>query len=219
MKYVVSRFNHHIAWLSDYTNDYILYDRSERPIKGSIVVPNVGSDIFDKLTYIIDNYNNLPDVVCLIKANLFDYIRPKEFELIKDNTTFTPILSQFHKEVMCDEGMLKSLNVPAPYPYSFYKDGLYYELNYPAYLKDNPVKNQPKPLTLEFWQNLELPKLLGIDKLQYTPFAPGSNYIVPKENILKYPKEFYEKLRSYIDWAVYPGEVYIIERGLYTIWK
>jgi hypothetical protein len=62
-------------------------------------------------------------------------------------------------------------------------------------------------------------KLLGIYGLDYVPFAPGSNYILPKETILKHPKELYEKLRSYLDWTVYPGEAQIIERGLYTLWS
>lgn len=214
MKYVLSRYEHHIAWLNDYTDDYVIYDRSNTPIKGAIVVPNMGSDISDKFRYIIDNYDNLPEVVCLIKANLFDYIRPKEFELIRDNKTFTPILSQWHKEVLCDSGM------PEPgKPFSFYKDRIYYELNWPSYLKNNPAKNQPIPLSLDWYFAHPLVKLLGIDKMEYIPFAPGSNYILPKENILKHPKSFYEELKSYLDWAIYPGEAMIIERGLYNIWN
>ena|SRR3990167_10368445 len=223
MKYIVSRFNHNIAWLNDYTNDIVLYDRSDNAMYSNgfsiFKAKNIGSDIYDKFTFIIDHYDNLPEVACYIKANLFDYIRPKEFELIKNNKTFTPILTQFHKEVMCDEGMLKALGKSAPYPFSYYKDGMYYELNYSSYLKSNPAKNQPTPITLEWYKNLEIVKLLGIDKMEYLPFAPGSNYILPRENILKHSKEFYEKLRSFIDWGVYPGEVFILERGLYNLWR
>ena len=62
-------------------------------------------------------------------------------------------------------------------------------------------------------------EMIGIDKMEFVPFAPGSNYILPRENILKHPKEFYEKLRSYLMWGRYPGEAQIIERGLYTIWR
>ena len=50
MKWIVSRFNHNIGYIKDYTNDLVLYDRSPIPLEGSIVVPNVGSDIYDKFS-------------------------------------------------------------------------------------------------------------------------------------------------------------------------
>lgn len=207
MKYVISRYNHKLKWIEDYINtskDLVLYDRSDYEnldmqfYKSIIRVPNVGSDIYDKLSFIIDNYGNLPDIAVYTKANLFDYIKPREFEKIKDNKVFTPILSQDHHTYD---------------PVCYYKDEMYYETNNGWYLGAHPPKeNNPKYIG-------KLMKLLGIWDLKYVPFAPGSNYILPKENILKHSKEFYEQLRSYLEWAVYPGEAQIIERGLYTLWK
>ena len=80
MKYVISRFNHNIDWLSEYTTDIVLYDRSEKPLPNSIVVPNIGTDWYDKFTFIIDNYDNLPEVAVYTKANLFKYITKEEFQ-------------------------------------------------------------------------------------------------------------------------------------------
>jgi hypothetical protein len=196
MKWIISRYNHDLDYLKDYTDDFVLYDRSEDPKKGSIVVPNIGSDIYDKLTYIIDNYDNLPPIALYTKANIFKYIDKDEFEKIKDNKTFTPILSQRHEEK------------PGT---CYYKDGMYYEINNGWYLSSHPVKNAGRIN--------EVMELLGIKGMRYVPFAPGSNYILPKENILKHPKATYEKLREYLEWAVYPGEAQIIERGLYTLWS
>lgn len=213
MKWIISRYNHDISYLPKYTNDYVLYDRSEEPLEGSIVVPNIGSDIYDKFTYIIDNYDNLPEVAVYTKANIFKYITEEEFDLIKDNTTFTPILTQNHKEVLQDYGM------PEPgKPFSYYEDGMYYELNYPSYLRSNKTR-EPIWSYAETFKIFSLVKLLGLDQMKYTPFAPGSNYILPKENILQHPKEFYEELREYLKWDRYPGEAMIIERGLYSLWK
>lgn len=195
MKYVISRYNHDLSWLSEYTIDYVLYDRSDEPMPGSIKMPNIGSDIYDKLTYIIDNYDNLPDIAIYTKANLFKYITKEEFDKVKDNKIFTPLLTRNHQEKkdVC----------------YYDENGMYWEINNRWFLGAHPTKT---PEAAD-----ELYRLLGIDKLWYVPFAPGSNYILPKENILKHPKELYEKLRSYIDWAVYPGECMIIERGLYTL--
>lgn len=193
MLYVLSRYNHNIAWVSGYTNDVVIYDRSEQPLPNTIVVANVGSDIYDKFSFIIDNYDNLPNIALYSKANLFDYIKPKEFELIKDNATFTPLLTQDHKVYE---------------PICWYEDGMYCEINNYWYLGQHPAQKAE-----------ELIKLLGMDKREYNKFAPGSNYIVPKENILQHPKEFYQKLRSYLDWSVYPGEAQILERNLYYLWS
>lgn len=222
MKWIVSRYNHDISYLREYTDDVEMYDRSEvplgmdgadiYPVNCLHIVPNIGTDIYDKFTYIIDNYDNLPDVAVYTKANIFKYITKEEFDVIKDNTTFTPILTQYHAETVCDYGM------PKPgIPYSFYYDKMYYEINHPSFLNVHKTKN-PYYCFLDTFKEHPLFELLKIKDLDYIPFAPGSNYILPKENILKHPKEFYEKLRSYLDWDIYPGEAMIIERGLYTLW-
>jgi len=218
MKYVVSRYNHDYSWLAEYTDDVVMYDRSETPASNSIVVPNIGTDILDKFNFIIDNYDNLPDVAVYTKCNLFKYMSKLEFDKVKDNKTFTPLLTQGHMEVLCDAEMCRQQGWEMPKPFSYYKDGMYYELNYPAFLKHHPTKD-PQWCYADTFRGFPLLKLLGIDKMEYTPFAPGSNYILPKENILKHPKSFYEELRSYLEWDRYPGESMIIERALYTIWS
>lgn len=196
MKYIVSRYNHKLAWIQDYTDDVVLYDRSEYPLGGSIVVKNIGTDIYDKFTYIIDHYDNLPEVAVYTKANLFDYIKPREFEKICNNRVFTPILSQEHHTYgeVC-----------------YYKDGMYHEINNHWYLNQYPCKSRET--------QKELIEMLGMKDRRYNAFAPGSNYILTRENITRHSKELYEKLRQYLDWAVYPGEAQIIERGLYLLWK
>jgi hypothetical protein len=198
MKYIVSRFNHDIDWLKDYTDDVVMYDRSEKPLKNSIVVPNLGTDIYDKFTYIIDNYDNLPDVAVYTKANLFKYMPKEEFDLVKDNKTFTPLLTKNHKVYADDDG-----------PVCFYDNqGMYNERNNFWYLYPHPAKFAPI-----FVDQFKMKERL------FNAFAPGSNYILPKENILKHPKELYEKLRSCLDWDVYPGDAQLLERNLYYLWS
>lgn len=194
MKFIISRYNHDMEWLKDYPDaEVIIYDRSEVPMEGAIKTPNIGSDIYDKFTYIIDNYDNLPDVAIYTKANLFKYISKEEFDAVKDNKTFTPLLTQKHKTYM---------------PVCYYEDGIYWETNNKWFLIQHPARKAK-----------ELMELLGLTDMEYLPFAPGSNYLLPKENILKHSKEHYIKLRNYLKWSVYPGEAQIMERGLYTLWK
>lgn len=199
MNFMVSRYNQSVDWVGEYAPSMILYDRSDNPIPGSNIVMNIGTDIADKLHFIISNYNILPDVCVYTKGNLFKYITKEEFDLVKDNKEFTPLLTKNHRTYSDENGN----------EVCFYMNGIYWEINNMWYLNSHPCKFDPK----------EVQKDLGIDKMEYVPFAPGSNYILTKENIRKHPVEFYQKLYNYLTWAVYPGEAQILERGLYTLWR
>lgn len=194
MNFVVSRYNQDVSWLQEYCTSATLFDRSENPLPGSNIVPNLGTDIADKLLYILLNYGNLPPAAIYTKANLFKYITKEEFDKVKDNSFFTPLLTMGHEEK------------PG---FSFYMNGIYWEKNNLWYLGSHPCKNDPK----------EVMRVCGVDHLEYVPFAPGSNYILTRENILKHPPMFYKRLYDFVSWGVYPGEAQIIERGLYTIFR
>jgi len=53
---------------------------------------------------------------------------------------------------------------------------------------------------------------------RYVRFPPGGNYIVPKHQILKYDKVFYQNLKTFTNHTRVSGEGQMIERALYTIW-
>lgn len=198
MKFVISRYNDQdVDWAKEYSDDIVVYDRSDDPIPGAIVVPNIGSDIYDKFTFIIDNYDNLPDVAVYTKANLFKNMPKEQFDKVKDNITFTPL---FNSELKLDGVISK------------YEDGMYKEANNGWYMNHFDHK---------YLKNYnDLADKLHLPKPSYIPFAPGANYILPKENILKQPKALYEKLRTWLGWReYYNAEAQIIERSLYTLWK
>ena len=207
---MVSRYNTDVSWVSEYAPSMILYDRSDDPIPGANIVPNLGTDIADKLHYIISNYNNLPPVMVYTKANLLEkYITKEEFDQVKNNSFFTPLLTKNHKEVKSDgtEEYVKRHGTDKDV--SYYHNGIYWELNNLWYLNTHPIKHDPK----------EIQALMGIDKLEYVPFAPGSNYLLTSADIRKHPMDLYIRLYNYLMYAVYPGEAQIIERGLYTLWR
>ena len=199
INFIVSRFNQDTSWVSQYAPSMILFDRSDNPQPGSIIVPNLGSDLADKFHFIISNYNNLPPVAVYTKANLFKYISQPEFDKVKNNSWFTPLLTMNHRTYDDANGK----------PVCYYKDGIYYEVNNAWYLNEQPLKYDPR----------EIMAFTGIDKLEYVPMAPGSNYILTAEDIRRHPVEFYIKLYNYLTYCVYPAEAMILERSLYTIWR
>ncbi len=114
-----------------------------------------------------------------------------------------------HKEIRYDgtEKFVKKHGVAQDI--CFYKDGIYWEHNNLWCFNEHPTKFDP----------FEIQEVLGIKGVEYVPFAPGSNYILTREDIRRHPVETYIKLLNYITWTVYPGEAQLIERGLYTLWR
>lgn len=157
---------------------------------------NVGYNISTMMQFIIDNYDSLPDVCVFVKDNLLErHITLEEFEKVVNNKTFTPLLTQNHKvyEPVCR-----------------YVDGVYQELNNSWYFTNYPCRY--------FRDYDSFANSMGLPNPEYLSFAPGGNYIVPKENILKRSKAFYAKLLEFCSWSQINAESHAIERALYIIW-
>jgi len=203
MKWVLVNYNYTPKWLGDYEpSNFVIYDRSDNyewlkafPKEYIINTKNIGNADYDRLTYLIDNYDNLPDVFLLAKSNLLNYITKEEFDLVKDNKVFTPLLTQGHKvyEPICR-----------------YVDGMFEELNNSWYAPQFESKFK----TYNDWADY-----MGLPKPEYLVFAPGGNYILTPETVHKHPKEFYIKMRDTLEHAVLPAEAHYVERSLYTLWK
>ena len=155
---------------------------------------NVGSNIYDYFDYIVKNYDNLPEIVVFAKGNMLErHITKEELDKIIYNKTLTPLMTQNHKTYM---------------PICYYKDGLYWEQNDYWYYNAHPHKDFQ-----------EMAKLLKVKGHEYLGFSPGACWIVPRENILKQTKEFYEKLITFIDYDSNPAEAHLLERSLYLLWS
>ena len=72
MRAILINYNFTPNWIKDYTDDYLIYDRSDSkkylkdfPQDKIIYTDNIGNVDRDRLGYIVDNYNHLPDVFLL----------------------------------------------------------------------------------------------------------------------------------------------------------
>lgn len=191
-------------WLGD---DYLIYDRSDSKdyLKDFsqdkiIYTENVGNVDYDKLNYLIDNYDNLPEVFLWGKSNIFKYITPEEYDKIKDNKTFTPLLTLNHKTYQDNNGWV-----------NYYSEGVYWERN------DNWFFNQFSSKYVNDWN--EWAQMFFLPKLSYIPFAPGGNYILAREAVHKYSKDFYIKMADLLPYQMLPVEAQCAERSYYLLWK
>lgn len=204
---VVSNYNNDISWVAEYTDNYLVYDKSDNGAefdnldKAKIIKsPNVGYNLADYFDFIISNYDHLPDCVIFVKGNVFPrHVSREFFERLANNDWFTPIVDYRCQTVKFPFWLMAA-------------DGGFLELNNDRYLRDYILKyfSGYNDFIRFCFKEPIIPK--------YLYFAPGANYVVPRANILKLPKVVYENLKLFISYCQLPGEAHIIERALQVLW-
>jgi hypothetical protein len=58
-----------------------------------------------------------------------------------------------------------------------------------------------------------------LPKEGYIPFPPGGNFILTKEKIHRYSRDYYEAMRSVLPHAQRPAEAQAAERSYYLLWR
>jgi len=226
--FCISNYNNNLDWLSGYPNPHLIYDKTwaggivDNDNSGLIPPSNLkerypnynivngdpnGYNISDYMTFIIDHYDSLPDVVAFLKGNTIErHVSKEYFDRVIDNKCFT--LLEDWKEHDPNQTALQN-------GYAMFScDGGWMETNDSWYL------NHPKHPTKYFKSYNDFLNFCFVDPVhpKYIRFPPGANFIVPKEYILKYNKIFYENLRTFTRHTRVSGEGQMIERALYTIW-
>lgn len=204
--YCISYYEGDLSWIEKLSQDqYIVYAKSEisNPAIANIHKrPNVGYNIDSYLTFIIDHYDRLPDITIFCKNNIVGrHVSKEVFEVCCQRQIFTPIE---------DPGTWDKLSFPVSVTSN---DGGYLELNNSWYTKKHPPKyfSNYNNFYKYIFDTQAIPT--------YLRFAPGANYVVPKENILMRSKNFYINLRTLISHESLACEAHYVERTLVTIWN
>lgn len=204
--YCVSFYYGDLAWLPAISQgNYHIY--AVTPVDDVAIdpqkitsVPHVGYNVNAYMRYIVDHYDSLPDRVLFCKDNVFPrHVSRQTFERLAARPVFTPIE---------EPGQWNNR-----YPISMRSsDNGYLELNNSWYVKSFVWRyfatyddfhsfifdDQPPP--------------------KYIRFAPGANYVVPREHILLRSRSFYFNLMQFCDYDPHPAESHMIERALHSIW-
>lgn len=206
MKKVLVNFNFtpDKEWIGD---DYLIYDRSEskewlKDFDQSKIIytENLGQVDYDKLCYLVDYYDELPDVFLWGKTNLFKYISKNEYDLLKDNEVFTPLLTKNHRTYSDNIGVV-----------NYYSQDIYWERNDNHYTRRFPTRY--------FNSFGDFAHEMAIPNPPYIPFAPGGSYILTRERVHRYSRDFYEKMASFLPYCTEPSEAQMCERVYYLLWK
>jgi hypothetical protein len=205
MFHLLINYNFTPDWVKD--KDYLIYDRSDskeylKDFNQSKIIytENVGNVDHDKLTYLVENYDILPDVFLWSKSNLFKYISLEEYKKVANSKHFTPLLTQNHQTYSDDKGVV-----------CYYEGGMYHERN------DNWYAYQFQSKYCKTYN--EWAVMFGLPRPDYIPFAPGGSYILTRETVHKYSKDFYAKMASILTHTQLPLEAYFAERSYYQLWR
>jgi len=197
------------SWVYEYTDNFLIYDKAHRyketdKIKHQI---NVGANIYDIFDFIFTNYENLPEIVIFCKGNVIPrHCGIEKFKKIINNSEFTTI-----------ENYIRETPKYTPGIYSFVDetDG-YYEKPIEV---NATVANIHKSKYIFNYNDLLNNIFENSSVGEYIRFAPGGNHILPKKDIIKFNKHFYETMRNYVSWHHKPGEAYLLERAMFTLFN
>lgn len=220
--FVIHNFNTIPVELLELCEDYVIYDCStNQEIKDKLHamklnvkdVENTGHNITSYFSFFDEYYDNLPEVICLLKGNMIGRHCSKEFlESVYDNKNFTFLYDekQYWDRFSKFDAQQQKNEIGNTF---LAMENVYVEKNDSWYVEseNHPKKyfNDVDDLLRFIYKNPMIP--------QYCMFSPGACFIVRKEQILKHSREFYRNLNKLMNYGVapnFPSEAHQVERIL-----
>lgn len=210
MKAILVNFNYDPEWLQAYSDlDVTIYDRSDDGVERDLTkygvvyrTKNMGDVDYDKLSYLIENYDNLPEVFLWGKSNIFKYVDKIMFDEALIKQEFKPLLKLNHKTYSDNFGVVCRY---AGHMYEERADSWFFNVGLDRSGRFNS------------WQ--DWCAHFALPQSAFIPFAPGGSYLLTKEKVHKYSKDFYEDMRSTLPYAIHPVEAHCCERSYFFLWR
>lgn len=210
--FVISNHNYDPRHLLEYCNNYTIYDQSgDQKYKDFLIGTNfvnskhTGHNISDYFTFFIENYDNLPECISLVKGNIFPrHLSKESFDKIYRNKFYTFLFEN------------KKYRTNTTRAYFLFSENEYLEYNNSWFVKEHPhwYFQKYNALLSFIYKNPILPR--------YNLYSPGACYIVTKHQILKNSKQFYENILKLISYTIpvnpFPSEAHQIEWLCHTIY-
>jgi len=216
-KIIVSRYNEDISWLNSIMDKCIIYNKGEKlnlfdkskecPERiqvNEILLDNFGRESETYLNYIINNYDNLPDIIVFTQARISDHRGSNDinylFKLVDEAK-----ISNISKPTLIYN---KTDGISSDY-WDFdwnFKKGKYY-------LEDNYYKNH-KILFYDFF-------IKYVRKEYPNPINIHTNgiFAVQKHLIVKRPIEYYKDIIKFVNHHINPAEGHFFERSWHYIFE
>jgi hypothetical protein len=204
-KIIVSRYNEDIEWLKDEIDNCIIYNKGKKlNIKNEILLENVGRESETYLHYIIDNYNNLPDVVVFTQARICDHVGSNDINYLINlyndallNGKSEPSIKHVHNNNLINWRWNKDFNAI----YGVFNNNDIYKNNNKIVFIDWFIKN----ISIEYPEEIYI-------------YSNGI-FAINKNLILKKDIEYYKDLILEVNYHDNPIEGHFFERSWYYIFN
>lgn len=202
--FIICRYERDIFWINHFTNNYLIYNTGKPMfLENEIPFENMsnGSNQKSMFKYFVNNYDDLPNLMVFLQDYPFDHCKYDSLKRLLKNNYFT------------------SLEDYGTVPENDYErrdgNGGFLEANNNWYIKHSyEIHNKTcRYRTFDHFMKMYFSNYRHLDWLR---FAPGCQYIVERDQVLHYPRRFWEKLDNEID-TFNSAEAFVIERGLYYI--
>lgn len=225
--FVIHNFNTIPSNLLEYCENYIIYDCSDNEeVKKElhdkkyhvVDIPNTGHNITTYFSYFVEHYDDLPEVICLLKGNMIPRHCSKEFfEQVYDNKSFTFLYDE--KQYWNRYGKFNDEKQKNEIGDAFIAmENVYLEKNNSWYVES---ENHPK----KYFNDVDdLMRFIYKEPMipQYYMFSPGACFVVRREQVLRHSKEFYLNLNKIMNYGMnpsFPSEAHQVERILPIIFN
>lgn len=97
MHIVIAKYKEDVSWTASLkTSSFTVFDKSD-DINNYIKLPNIGRESHTYLTYIIDNYESLPDYICFLQGDPFVHLTYSinHIDNIYTSVDFFPLCEEF----------------------------------------------------------------------------------------------------------------------------
>lgn len=202
-KIVVARYNENIEWLKDDMKNCIIYNKGDKlHVENEIMLENVGREADTYLHYIIDNYNNLPDIVVFTQARISDHKGSDDINyLIKIKNEALQYSKSQNFLIHTDIG-----------------NNIYWDKEFKWMLQNDEFKNNYKNNKfVEFGKWFE--ENINITYPNPIYIYCNAIFAVKREKIINKPIEYYKKLILEVNHHNNPPEAHFLERSWYYIFS
>ncbi|MGL5258812.1 MAG: DUF3431 domain-containing protein [Lachnospiraceae bacterium] len=220
--FLIHNYNTVPEELLKYCKEYLIVDCSDdTSIKKKLEdlqlhvkhIKNTGHNITTYFDFFVQQYEDLPEVICLLKGNMIGrHVSQEFFEQVYNHQYFYYLYDE--KQYYDKYGKYKVDGTKNEIGSTFLTaENMYTELNNSWFVQseNHPKKyfNDTDDLMKFIYKNPMIP--------HYFTFSPGACYIIRKEQVLKHSKAFYRNLNKIMNYAMdpsFPSEAHQVERIL-----
>ena len=212
---VVARYNEDLEWLNSVKEHVHLYNKGETLSSEGYAsykeLPNVGREAHTYLQYIIDNYDNLPSVICFTQGQVADH-----YNYTEKSQGVEHLINLMNLAVLSEDGVSSNfkegvINENCGPNFNIFRAEQLNDL----YFKDPLFYNNGKVEAFKDWFERNL-RIKYPEKLIH---CWNAIFAVRSENIMRRSLNFYKNLLKEVDKINRPVEAHFFERAWYYVFQ